>query len=377
MNQNSPNEAEQSPSVGADVSLGIFTVVAIILLLWGYCWLKNYQSLRPPQRINVIFKEIAGLNENASVYVDGMRVGMVDRLEWQGEHKVLVRLRINSAILKIPFGSKFEILTNGIVGAKYVQIDLPQTEPGEAHPPILVDEAVVYGEDPVRPEIAVNKLALTLSNIDMKQVGEDFKQDRRRLVRAADQLALLADKSMPVIDRALPLENELTGLTKDLRKTTKRMAKLFDDPAFSADWKEAIVQARGATENILTAIRELNTTLGDGPFRQDLLQSLQQLNQSTANIAQSLDSLQQVTSDKDFRQDLKQILQQTRDALNTVNEITDKPMSADVRSTLRKTNDAIIHLDLAAQQMNQILDKRSPLLHLMIGRPGRIKVKQP
>jgi hypothetical protein len=51
-------------------------------------------------------------------------------------------------------------------------------------------------------------------------------------------------------------------------------------------------------------------------------------------------------------------------------------MGSDVRSTLHKVNDTITHLDLAAQQMNQILEKRSPLMHLMFGRPGYIKAKE-
>jgi len=359
----------------SDISLGIFTVVAMILLLWGFCWLKSYSSLRPPQRINVVFNEVAGLNDNAAVYVDGMRVGMVDKMQWQGEHRVLVCLRINTSILNIPTGSKFEILTNGIVGAKYVQVDLPKVEPGALPPPPLTDESVVKGEDPVRPELAVNKLAITLSDIDMKQVGRDFKADRLRLVRAADQLALLADKSMPVIDRALPLEGDLSGLTKDLRRTSKKMADMFDNPHFSSDLKETAHQAKETALSIQAAIHELNTTLGDKPLRQDLLQSFQQLNQSTANIAKSLDSLQQVTADKSLRSDLKQILQEAHSTLDTVNEITSKPMGPDVRSTVHKANDAITRLDLAAQQMNQILGKRAPFLHLMFGRPGYVKAR--
>ena len=375
LNKVEGRETTESAPPAGDVSLGIFTVVSLILLLWGFCWLKSYSSLTPPQRINVIFKEIAGLNENAAVYVDGVRVGMVDKMQWQEEHRVLVRLRINHSTLKVPIGSKFEILTNGIVGAKYVQIDLPPKQPDQKSPPLLTDEAIVRGEDPIRPELAVNKLAITLSDIDMKQVGRDFKADRLRLVRAADQLAILADKTMPVIDKAGPLEDDLGGLTKDLRRTSRKMANMFDNPHFSADLKYTVQQAKEAALSVQATIHELNATLADKPIRQDLLQSFQQLNQSTANISKSLDSLQQVSADQGLRKDLKQILREAHSTLDTVNEITSKPVGADVANTLHKTSDAITHLDMAARQMNQILGKRSPLIHLMFGRPGRIKVE--
>src|SRR5271154_4067032 len=310
--------------LSSDSSLGMFTVVAMILLFWGYCWLKSYSPLFPPQRINVIFKEVAGLSENANVFVDGVHVGAVDKMEWQKEHHVLVRLRIDTSILKVP------------VGAKYVQVDMPQVQPGEAPLPPLTDEVAVKGEDPIRPELAVNKLAITLSDIDMKQVGRDFKADRLRLLHASDQLAILADKSMPVIDRAAPLEDDVKGMTKDLRRVSRKLADMFDDPHFASDLQETAREAKETAQTIKAAIHELNVTLGDKPLRHDLLQSLQQLNQSTANVAKSLDSLQQVTADKSLRSDLKQILQEAHSTLSMVNEIASKPMGSNLRGVLQK-----------------------------------------
>jgi hypothetical protein len=364
----------EMPSNSSDISLGVFTVVAMILMLWGYCWLKAYPSLAIPQRFTVIFGEVAGLNENAAVYVDGVRVGTVEKLEWKAKHYVNVRLRINSSELRIPVGSKFEILTNGIVGAKYVQIDLPTDAIQQGNAAMLDESSIVYGERPVRPELAVNKLAITLSDIDMKQVGRDFKADRIRLIRAADQLAILADKTMPVIDRVYPLENEMSGLTKDMRRVSRRIADVIDDPNFSSDLKETAHCAKETVLTLQSTIHELNTTLGDKPLRQDVLVALERLNSSTRNIADSMSSLQSIAGDNSLRSDIKQILQEAHSALNTVNEITSKPIGdSDLSGALKKTNDAITHFDLAARQMNQILGKRSPIMHLVFGRPGYIK----
>jgi ABC-type transporter Mla subunit MlaD len=357
----------------SDVSLGIFTSVSIVLLVWGYCWLKTYHSLRPPQRFGVIFPEVAGLNENAAVYVDGVRVGSVEKIEWKGKHDVRVQMRIYPSILQVPVGSRFEILTNGIVGAKYVQIDLPSLDGSDKDIQLLDDHSIVYGDLPVRPELAVNKLAITLGDIDMHQVGQDFKADRARLIRASDHLAVLADKAIPAIDKVIPLETDVSALTKDLRRVSKRAADAMDNPAFASDLKDTARLARETVQNLHATMRDLSTTLGDRPMRQDVIQALQQLNQSTSNVASSLYTLQKMSGDVELRSDLKQIIREAHSTLNTVNEITSKPMGTNLRDTLQKTSDVLTHLDLCARQLNQILDKRSPLMHLVFGRPGRIK----
>lgn len=357
-----------------DTSLGIFSVVALIFLLWGFCWLKEYSPWRSPQHINVIFSEVAGLNYNAAIYVNGVRIGTVDKLEWKSDQHVLVRLRINSTKVVVPQGSRYEILSDGIIGAKYVQIDLPRVQAGERPLPPVNEKTEVRGETPVRPELAVNKLAITLSNIDIDQVGRNFNADRKRLDRAADQMSILAEKTIPLVDRSLPLENDLSALTKDLRRTSKKIGDIVDNPNFSSDLKSTVQNAKETAESLKETIHELNTTLSDKPLRQDLLQALDQLHKSTMNIEKSMESLKEITDDKTLRTDLKQMLGELHSTVDKADDIVRKPIGSDARSTLQKARDVINHLDLVTQQMNQILNKRSPIMHLLLGRPGKLKI---
>ncbi len=340
----------------ADAGLGVFTVFAMVLLLWGYCWFQSYAPFRTTQRINVIFREIAGLNDNAAVFVDGVRVGVVENLEWQRENRVLVRLRINKANVIVPQGSRFEILTNGVVGAKYVEIDFPPKEPGALTPPPLEDSATVMGDDPVRPELAVNKLAIGLSKIDTDRFQSNLEEVRAKMVRAADQFSALADATTPV---------------------AHRLNRVLNDPHFSADLKETAEKAQETAISIQAAIRDLNVTLTDQPLRKDLLDTLTQLNNSAHSIERSVGVVQKISSDTGLRTDIKQMLVDARRDLDKVNNLLDDPnYAADFKATLEKTRSAVDHVDLVARQMNQILEKRHPLLHMLTGRPGHIKVKE-
>lgn len=376
---NSTEKTASSGDYGAGLSqdgvLGIFTTASLIILVWSYCWLKNYGGFHTPQRINVVFKEVAGLNLNASVFVDGVRVGIVDKLEWQAKSRVLVNIRINSEKVVVPTGSKFQILTNGIVGAKYVQISLPENY-SPSMPPI--DERVeVKGETPVRPELAVNKLAVGLSKIDMEQLHENFVNDRHRLVRAADQLSDLAKKTMPVVDKALPLEDELLGLTRDVRSALDKINKLTDDPKMAKDLKEAGREARETVKTIQEIVADINSTIKDKDVRKDLTDSIRRLSEASKSVERSVSSLERIAEDKELRTDIKDVLKEAKSVLTKADTIlNDGNFSKDVKKTLEETNRTIEDLGKVSRQLNQILDKRFPALHLMFGRPGHLPASE-
>ncbi len=66
-------EAENKPNY--EYRVGLFAVIALIILFWGWSWLKDF-SFHPPQRFKVQFHDIAGLTKNAPVQVNGVRVGV-------------------------------------------------------------------------------------------------------------------------------------------------------------------------------------------------------------------------------------------------------------------------------------------------------------
>ncbi len=354
-------------------SLGVFTAIAIIGLLWGLCWLKAFNPFSNPQRINVVFHEIAGLSENAGVYVDGVRIGMVENIKWQRERRVMVRLRMCTSDVTVPAGSQFSILSNGIVGAKFVEITLPRLASGDTSPPPLPNNSEVIGEDPVRPELAVNNLAIGLSKIDMEELERDFKSDRARLRRAADEMSAIANKAMPAIDRAVPLENEVIALSKDMRVVSSKLAKFMNNPNMSSDLKQTMAQAKATMDTVQATMHELNVTIGDKSIREDLVTAIDKLNSATAHIQTSAEAVQQIAGDKELRTDVKQILKEARSAMSKVDDLFKNPeYGTDLRQTLSKTRDAVDHVDAVAKQLNQILDKRHPLLHMLVGRPGHI-----
>lgn len=377
MDDKEANDNKENGNMISDGSLGIFTVLAVILLLWGYLWYKGTGILGANQTINIMFHEVAQLNDNADVFVDGIRVGMVDKLLWLSEHQVLVRIRITSKKVVIPQGSTFRILTNGIVGAKYIEISIPRIPDIRAGEPPLPDNAEVAGEDPARPELAINKLVIALSNIDPQRLVRNYEEDRKRLTRAADQLSTLAIKTMPVVDNALPLERDLTEIAHDLKRVTRKISNLLDDPNFTSDLKITTTKLKETADSVQSTVHEINTTLQDKALRQDLLTALRNLSDATEHVQNSVNAVVKMSSNPKLRDDIKDILAQTRKTLDKVDSLFSRPgFGSDLKLTLVSTREAIGHLDAVARQLNQILDKRAPIMHLMFGRPGQLKDPQ-
>lgn len=179
-----------------------------------------------------------------------------------------MRIQITNRKVVIPQGATYRILTNGIVGAKYIEIDVPHPPDIRAGLPALPDEAEVEGLNTARPELAINKLVIALSNVNPQKLVKNYEEDRIEFVRAADQLSILAIKTMPVVDNALPLERDLTEIAHDFKKVSRKVSNLLDDPNFTNDLKITTTDSKETAESVQTTVRDINSTLKDKALRQ-------------------------------------------------------------------------------------------------------------
>ena len=64
-----------------EVRVGLFAVGAVCLVTTGWGWLKGVSIMHPPQKFIAQFHDVAGLNNNAPVNINGVRVGVEERIE--------------------------------------------------------------------------------------------------------------------------------------------------------------------------------------------------------------------------------------------------------------------------------------------------------
>jgi hypothetical protein len=224
----SPAELREYRIGRADGLVGIFVLTALLIGYGALCWWKSYSPLNPPQRFNVVFRDVASLNYQAPVFVDGVRVGSVDKIQIRGSENVLVGLKVNTQKIAIPIGSRFIILPNGVVGAKYIEIILPENATAQNKLPLLTEKSVVQGDDPIRPEIVVNELVEKLSTIDFTEIENKLSRNMDKLGNVADHVSTLSTKMEPVAAKAQVAVENVSALSNEMRAPVEQMHQILD-----------------------------------------------------------------------------------------------------------------------------------------------------
>jgi len=373
--------------------VGLFTVIALIIVFWGWSWLKDI-SLRPPQRFMVKFHDIAGLTKNAPVQVNGVRVGTVEKIELRGAGQVLCSLRIPVENTIIPQGSLITIQTLGLVGAKYVEITLPKQNPDEPTPPPIEPDSVVVGQDPVRAELYVNRIAANFAHFsdcfadlkaregltqaardsgaaidNIKEAAAKFNVNMDRLSEATTDIRHGAVTADGFFAQGKSTMEKISGMASEWQNTGRKINHLLvDEPGFNSNLKQTVELARETANKVQEAVHELNSTLSDKGMRGDIMTMLNKLTNATENINQSMQVVRQIADDKGLRSDLKEAMSNAKDAMNKANEVLSNPnFITDAQETMADLRAASAQVSKMAQNINKLLGKKHPLLHMMFG----------
>jgi ABC-type transporter Mla subunit MlaD len=393
-----------------EIRAGLFALGAIIALVWGWAWLKSF-SLNPPQSFIARFHDVAGMSTNATVNVQGMRVGTVENMLFVKDDNqqtaIDCHIKITTDSVRVPEGSTISIQTVGLVGAKYVEITLPKVK-NPVQPPAQIPEGALvtapYVQEPARTELIVNRIASKLDdivgNIDSEAAGhavnnlsaaadklnhnmDKLKDAAESVKKASSDIAVTSEKFGKTADSATVATqrastffkdgdttlNKIGDLTGDFKGTSQRLNKLLDNPNFSGDLKETATQARKTAETIRGAMKDLTTTLQDKPLRDQITEALGRLQSSTDNIRHSMEIVNKISGDQGLRNDLKDIVRQAKEALEKADGLLADPNFArDLKTTVVKVRDAATNVDIVSRQMQTVLEKRAPLLHLLFGK---------
>lgn len=404
-----------------ETRVGFFGLGAIILMLYGLAWLKSFSLFDPPQIFWVRFHDVAGLSNNATINVQGVRVGTVSQISFKLPDglqdppdasaaeaklpKVYAQMKVTGLKIPIPRNSDITIQTLGLVGAKYIEITLP-TDGGDEQK--MDPQVVVEGKDPVRVELVVNNIAKKLNQAAsaissdeaaaaVKHISQaaakldksldDFPQLTASLKKASDNVGVTAgkfsraaEKAERVADNANSFLNEgktsfksVTTLATGISGTNSKVSKILDNPGLTKDLRETVELAHKTAVAVQAAIADLNSSVKDKELRGDLLSMLGKIQTSSEEIRQSMQVVNKLATDQGLRTDVKDVVKDAKEAMSKANTmLSDPAFKADITQTMNKVKTAATDVDVAAKQLHHILGKRAPLIQMMFGKPGEL-----
>jgi phospholipid/cholesterol/gamma-HCH transport system substrate-binding protein len=156
-----------------ELRVGIIAVLSIVILIFGYAWLRNALQLRSMTAVKVKFQSAQGIEIGDKVMVNGMEAGRITKIS-QLQDGVLIDTQLK-LVHPIRQGAKFIIQDSNLMGGKQMEIiNSPDGDP--------IDKKVVQnGENSYGLTSLIGTASLTMQNInklltEMNQPGGVFSQ---------------------------------------------------------------------------------------------------------------------------------------------------------------------------------------------------------
>ncbi len=175
--------------ISKEVKTGILAIIAIVLLIYGYSFLKGSNILDSSRTFYVTYKNVEGLTESSPVTINGLPIGKVQSIDFFNKNgELIVTFNVNKEF-KFSRTSIVRIYSSSLIGGKQLAI-IPDmrsnkyaksgdTLYGEIEKGML--DAVKGGLKPLEEKIlatlsGLDTLVLNLNDVLDKKTKDNLKQ---------------------------------------------------------------------------------------------------------------------------------------------------------------------------------------------------------
>jgi phospholipid/cholesterol/gamma-HCH transport system substrate-binding protein len=266
-----------------ELRVGIAVVLAVIILIWGIIWIKEYRFRQERYSLSVLFPNVGALDVGDPVAVLGVKKGGVEEIKlYQGD--VLVRLNLTRDV-ELREDAEFKVMNIGLMGERFIAI-----QPGHSEKPLDLSQFPRGYYDTGIPEV-------------MGMMGQMIAEIRTLTgyLKGALGTEWSEKKIKETIRNANQLSSDLASL---LKENKPKIEKSIDDLSYaSSSLKEMLDQNRPKLE---TSLNNLNNA--SNQFIK-ITSALEDLSISLKNLSEKIEkgegTLGQLINDRTLYQDLK------------------------------------------------------------------------
>ncbi|MFO8029871.1 MAG: MlaD family protein [Cyclonatronaceae bacterium] len=260
-----------------EIKIGLTIVIAMLIAVIGFRLMQDVPIFRPSLQLYSVFERVDGVSVGTSVYMSGVKIGSVNRMNLAGPDSVEVVLNL-SYTENIPVGSRAYIEPSDLIGGKRVRIEHSGKDemiPDGGYIEGVYDrgtfaEVQEFAED-LKPD--VERSAASLAEV-LGQIDEMLKDGGKEDIR--ESLGALRSSSQQ-IDRLL--RQRSSDIDESITSLKQIMANLDTLSAGSQDQLEQILA------NLETTSRELGTVTRElGDVSSELNQMMQQINRGDGTV---------------------------------------------------------------------------------------------
>lgn len=267
-----------------ELKIGVVITGAIILLIYGFNFLKGYNLLNPRNEYVGVYSDVAGLKTANAVLLSGVKVGQVSEISLLPDNPDSVRVRFSvDASIPVYKHSVAKIISSDLLGSKAVQLVIGEGV-GEKLLPgsIMKSEVQTSLEDAVMIELQplrnkVEKLLVGLEQVTVSiqsALNEDVQRNLtasfERIPKAIDNLTNTTESiDTLVTDQSKKLTNifaNIEAISANLRKSNDEIrATISNVRSISDSLSQAnLAQAINNTEQVLATTDEIMQKINNG-----------------------------------------------------------------------------------------------------------------
>ncbi|TMQ58021.1 MAG: MCE family protein [Candidatus Eisenbacteria bacterium] len=259
------------------LQIGFWVLVAFGLLLWATFQSGSLKFFGREEKIDLTFSSVGGLEEGASVRLNGVPVGHVRDISLErGGNNVVVELGVKPGTReRLHIGATARITSVGFLAELYVELN-----GGDPNQPIIRDDREIAVTAATDPQVAFKKvqsitdsLEVLLGNLNVagRALGsgrgtlgrlasdERLYQQLVELSRNANMLATKIDVNQSrVSDQLVSLAASLDSLAQKMQHGPGTIAQLMND----ATLHQKLASSTARADSILGAIASGHGTFG-------------------------------------------------------------------------------------------------------------------
>lgn len=263
--------------ISKEFTIGILFILATIILVWGFNFLKNRDLFSKEKVLFAVYKHVDGLEPSGPIFINGVKVGQVKKVYFNPNMSgdIIVELMFTQHF-PIPDNSIARIFSEDLMGSKAVNILLGTSPELAMDGDTLLTEVEVSLKDAVNQQIAPLKLKAEelLASIDTMVVAvqgvfnKDIREDLTASIRSIRNTFQNLESTTQNLDTLVYTQSgRLSGIiyniemiTQNLRNNSQEINRILDNFANISD-SLARADIAGIAANLDRTVTSLSTVL--------------------------------------------------------------------------------------------------------------------
>ena len=220
-----------------EIKVGVLAIICVFLLFYGFNFLKGVNIFSPTNSYYGVYTNLHGLEEQASVFILGHKVGQVDRLHYDftKDSAFTVDISIRKDIV-LPEGTSLALRADGLLGGMALELLFPEDATEKLQQQALIAHGATL------PTVYLPGIVENLQNELIAKIANAVEQVDTLVAQLNGQLE--GDHLKSTLANVDRISGDLTDVSGDLRRIMN-------------------TQVPGIVNNADTAIANLNTVIAD------------------------------------------------------------------------------------------------------------------